>query len=175
MQLFHFSDNPGIEVFVPRPVLVPSARPEGRDWLNGPLVWAIEERHEFLYLFPRDCPRILIWATEGTSAEDRAAWLGDNRAVAFIEQDWLARVEACTIERYALPADGFEDLGDAGMWVSHQPVVPTRRESLSDLPNAFAPRGVELRMVDSLVPLKGLWGTSLHPSGIRLRNAKGWA
>jgi hypothetical protein len=28
--------------------------------------------------------------------------------------------------------------------------------------------------MDNLLPLKGLWNTSLHASGIRLRNAAGW-
>ncbi|MGO7421998.1 DUF6886 family protein, partial [Rhizobium ruizarguesonis] len=44
----------------------------------------------------------------------------------------------------------------------------------SRLDQEFAPRGVELRVVDTLTPLKGLWGTSLHVSGIRLRNAGDW-
>ncbi|HMG50328.1 MAG TPA: hypothetical protein VK597_07005, partial [Inquilinus sp.] len=61
MRLFHFSDDPAIERFEPRPVRVPSARPAGREWLNGPLVWAIDDAHQMLYLFPRDCPRILAW------------------------------------------------------------------------------------------------------------------
>jgi NADPH:quinone reductase-like Zn-dependent oxidoreductase len=43
MRLFHFSDDAGIECFVPRPVAVPSQRAAGMDWLNGPLVWAIDE------------------------------------------------------------------------------------------------------------------------------------
>jgi hypothetical protein len=28
--------------------------------------------------------------------------------------------------------------------------------------------------MDSLAPLRGVWGASLHASGIRLRNAAGW-
>jgi cyclic pyranopterin phosphate synthase len=34
---------------------------------------------------------------------------------------------------------------------------------------------VDLRVVDSLLPLKPLWETTLHTSGIRLRNAREWA
>ena len=66
MRLFHFSEDPSIEEFVPRPVRVPSARPPGQDWLNGPLVWAVSEDRQATYLFPRDCPRILLWPTEHT-------------------------------------------------------------------------------------------------------------
>ena len=42
------------------------------------------------------------------------------------------------------------------------------------LPTALAECDVELRAVDSLVPLRGVWSSSLHASGIRLRNAVGW-
>ncbi|EJJ30524.1 hypothetical protein PMI11_01145 [Rhizobium sp. CF142] len=91
MRLFHFSDDPAIAVFEPRPVRVPSERLAGMEWLNGPLVWAIDDIHDFMYLFPRDCPRILIWATPETLDEDRRL-LGDWRGAAYIERGWLARL-----------------------------------------------------------------------------------
>jgi hypothetical protein len=80
MRLFHFSDDPAITIFEPRPVRVASKRPPGREWLNGPLVWAIDEWHQPMYLFPRDCPRILIWPTERTTAEDRRRYWGAGSA-----------------------------------------------------------------------------------------------
>jgi hypothetical protein len=43
MRLFHFTDDPTIKVFEPRPVQVPVGRPKGFEWLNGALVWAIDE------------------------------------------------------------------------------------------------------------------------------------
>ncbi|MBX4965554.1 hypothetical protein ABID08_000431 [Rhizobium binae] len=174
MRLFHFSDDPDIAVFEPCPVLTPSVRPVGREWLNGPLVWAIDGDHDFMYLFPRDCPRILIWAKPETAETEREHWLGGWRAAAFIERHWLERLEAETIHRYEMRSEGFEDLEDAGMWVSRRRVIPTERIAMSRLDREFAPRGVELRAVDSLPPLKGLWHTSLHVSGIRLRNARDW-
>lgn len=67
MRLFHFSDDAAIGTFTPRSVLVPSQRAPGMEWLNGPLVWAIEEPLDFMYLFPRDCPRILM----GNRANER--------------------------------------------------------------------------------------------------------
>ena len=177
MRLFHFSDDPEIGSFEPRPVLVPAARPAGQEWLNGPLVWAIDEAHEHLYLFPRACPRILIWATPTTSQADRDEWFGDrpHKAIAFVERAWLERLEAALVYRYEMPPTGFLEVGDIGMWVSPQAVQANRVEPLSGLPRELSARNVELRVVDSLVPLKGLWRTSLHASGIRLRNAQGWA
>jgi hypothetical protein len=64
-----------------------------------PLVWAIDEPHEPMYLFPRDCPRILIWPTPDTTARDRAEWFGDTpaRMTAHIEESWLDRLHAGTV------------------------------------------------------------------------------
>lgn len=174
MRLYHFSDNPGICIFMPRPVRVPSTRAEGREWLNGPLVWAMEADRDFLYHFPRDCPRIVIWATERSAAHDRAQWLGQHRAVAYIERQWLQACATAVIYRYRLPPDSFEPLDDAGMWVSRTPVTPLACTTLADLPNSLAARKIDLRVVDSLLPLRQLWATSLHTSGIRLRNAASW-
>jgi len=174
MRLFHFSNDPDIKVFEPRPVRIPSIRPAGREWLNGPLVWAIDDDHDFMYLFPRDCPRILIWATPETPEAERRRWLRDCRAAAYVERRWLERLEGETVHRYELPVADFEDLGDAGMWVARKAVAPLEHVAMSQLDREFAPRGVELRAVDSLRPLKSLWDTGLHVSGIRLRNAGDW-
>ncbi|MGF6226803.1 hypothetical protein QFZ27_000758 [Inquilinus ginsengisoli] len=176
VRLFHFSDDPAIERFEPRPVRVPSDRPAGREWLNGRLVWAIDDAHQMLYLFPRDCPRILAWATPQSSAADRKRWLGpgEPRAVAFIEAAWIDRLRSAMIHRYDLPAATFRSIEDARMWVSEAPVVPFGRVALAGLDGELARRGVDLRIVDSLAPLAALWDSSLHVSGIRLRNSATW-
>jgi hypothetical protein len=176
MRLFHFSGDPGIECFIPRPVAVPSARAPGMDWLNGALVWAIDEEHQPMYLFPRDCPRILLWPTADTTPADRDLWFppGAARMIAHVEQAWMDRLSAGRIHRYELPAEAFESLGDAGMWVSREPVTPLAMRTLTDLPAELAAQGVDLRVMESLLPLKDVWSTSLHASGIRLRNARGW-
>jgi hypothetical protein len=176
MRLFHFSDDPGIARFEPRPVLQPSPRPPGRDWLNGPLVWAIEDRRQAMYLFPRDCPRILLWPTEATTVEDKDRFWqgGDWRTVAYVEQAWLDRIGRATLYRYDLPPETFESLDDAGMWISHAPATPLGMHAIGDLPGALAQEGVDLRPLPSLAPLRDVWSTTLHASGIRLRNASGW-
>jgi hypothetical protein len=146
------------------------------EWLNGPLVWAIAETHEPMYLFPRECPRILLWPTPETTEADYTQWFGENTArfIAYIETAWLDRVRRETMYRYEMPAGQFEDIDDAGMWVSRLDTVPLNVVPLHDLPHELAMRKVELRALDRLTPLKNIWQTTLHASGIRLRNAQDW-
>ena len=175
MHLYHFSEDPTIIVFEPRPVRTPVERRAGQEWLNGPLVWAIDEAHSFLYLFPRECPRILLWPTAATTETDRKRWLDtDARAIAYVEANWLERLSTATIHRYALHSSAFIDIGEIGMWVSRTPEVPHHRDELTDLPHHLIGHNVELRIVDSLLPLRDAWTSTVHASGIRLRNAKGW-
>ena len=175
-RLFHFSEQAGIEHFEPLPVRAPSPRPQGQEWLNGPLVWAIEEDRQPMYLFPRECPRILLWPTPQTTAADLASWWGarDCRMIAHIEWAWLDRLMTGVLWRYEFCVDGFEPLHDAGMWVSRDAQRPVRVDRIGNLPAALREAGVELRVMPSLAPLHGVWASSLHASGIRLRNAVGW-
>ncbi len=176
MRLFHFSDDPNITEFEPRPVRTPVARPGGQAWLNGPLVWAIDAAHGFLYLFPRECPRILVWPTPESSPDDLARWLGPTsaRAVAFIETAWVERLRRAAIFRYELPAASFENLCAIGMWVSRTRVAPAGVHRLTDLHERLEEQEIELRPMETLTPLKGIWDSTLHASGIRLRNVAGW-
>lgn len=176
LRLFHFSDDPRIEIFEPRPPRVPADRAAGREWLIGPLVWAIDEPHSILYLFPRECPRVVIWPTAHTTEADRSKWMGSSsaRAVAYVEAGWLDRIRAGKLYRYEMPSDSFEDTRDAGMWVSRTAVSPVHLEALTELDRHLSADGVELRALDRLVALKPVWDSTLHASGIRLRNAVSW-
>jgi hypothetical protein len=174
MRLFHFSSDPGIEKFVPRRPTIAASRPQGKEWLNNPLVWAIDVEHEFTYLFPRECPRILIWRAPDTIEQDCVELLQGHRAVAFVEMSWLDQIRDCTIYRYEMPADTFESLMDAGMWVSRSPVIPNACSTINNFQAELASRSVKLIFLETLTPLKSLWDTSLHVSGIRLRNALMW-
>jgi hypothetical protein len=73
-----------------------------------------------------------------------------------------------------LPIGSFEDIDDVGMWVSRSAVTPVGMDSLIDLPGEMEAQNIELRSLPRLTPLKGLWQTTLHASGIRTRNAQDW-
>ena len=81
-----------------------------------------------MYLFPRDCPRILYWPLPTTTPEHR-------------EWHWLERMHTTSMIRYHLPPGTFEDLHDAGMWVSCETVRPSLVEPVGDLIEAVCGRG----------------------------------
>lgn len=165
MRLFHFSPQSNIDVVMPQP------DPQG---VAEPLVWAIDDWHQAMYLFPRDCPRVFVWPTEATTPEYLTAYkkMTSCRMVAHIELGWLDRLSQITIYRYELAPDGFESLGNAGMWVSPAPTMPINVERIDNIEKALSDAGVELRVLPSLKSLEPLWETSLHVSGIGLGNAK---
>jgi hypothetical protein len=94
--------------------------------------------------------------------------------IAHIEWTWLDRLATCSLHRYELPEAEFISIHDAGIWVSQAPVAPIKVETLANLLAELRGQGVELRVMESLTPLKELWKTSLHVSGVRLRNAHDW-
>ena len=183
MEVYHYSEEPNIAQFVPRP---PPARVPGLPGSASPVaegrrvVWAIDAWHSPLYYFPRDCPRIMFWPLATTTRADREHWLGASSAerVGAIEWGWLERVRTTRLYRYVLDATAFARLEgpnvSPGTSLSDRPVTPTRVEILDDLLRALREAGVELRLMPTLTALKDVWSSTLHASGVRLRNAAAW-
>ena len=167
--LYHFSEDPSIERFVPRPVTVGPS--------DEALVWAVDGAHCHLYYFPRDCPRVLISKSARTSAEDAESFFGHTTAtvIAAIESNWLDLMRSTTIYRYTLPSVGFELRNEnAGYWVSERECRPMEVEPIRDLMAALVDAGVELRVMPSLVPLRdAVIESSVDFDIIRWRNAIG--
>ena len=134
--LYHFSEDPSITRFVPHVAATSSA--------TEALVWALEPAKSYLYLFPRDCPRVTFFVAEHTSDEDRERFFGhtDATRVVAIESDWLERLRGTTLYRYTLPPDGFELMDDdAGYWVSRRTVEPLGVDPVGDLMAALLDEG----------------------------------
>ncbi|MDX8351234.1 DUF6886 family protein [Cognatiyoonia sp. IB215182] len=161
--LCHFSDRPDIRRFDPRP-----------SRLGRPLVWAIAPDHAFLYLFPRECPRILMWRTKQSRTVDQRIWLQGARQVAFVEKRWMPQITRGRLYQYGFRGTAFRSLDDIGMYVADTPIQPSYMRVINNLPIALSSAGVTLRALPTLAPLKSAWDTSLHVSGIRLRNARDW-
>lgn len=148
--LFHFSEDPSITRFVPH---VPRTNPT-----HPPAVWAIDEEHSPLYWFPRDCPRVTAWPRNATGATAfHQAFDTDARRVHAIESGWLERMSTTTICCYELDAADFTPWNDAsGQWICEHDVEPLSVAPIGDLLALHRDAGIELRVVDSLWPLRDL-------------------
>lgn len=167
--MFHFSERGDIEVFHPR---APLGHPD-----TEPLVFAIDEWHQPLYFFPRDCPRIGVWPVETTSEEDKE-WFsgqGDQRMLLYIDHSWQARHAAGEVWRYEFGPGQFEDCDDHGCWASRSSERPATVTRLTDLPGRIAEAGCRLIVADLSAIAARFWpDTTLHVSMIRMRNLEGW-
>ena len=161
--LFHVSEEPGIARFEPRPSALASE----------PVVWAIDAERLRNYLTPRDCPRVTYYAGPGTATLDVERFLGASTSVVAIESGWLERLRSCRLYVYHLPPDTFQSMDDcAGYWVSTVAVAPTHAEVIDDPLAELVRRGVELRVVPNLWPLRdAVAASTLLFSMIRMRNA----
>lgn len=176
MRLFHFSSEQGIAEFVPRP---PLRHPKAE-----PLVYAIDEEHSPLYLFPRDCPRIGIWALPG-SLPEHEAWLNDRcggaRMLLIIDLGWEARLKSGRLVRYEFtPGPPFEDCHDHGVWASREAVLPVAEEVLMDLLGLAQAAGAKVEVSPCLASFGRavLAGDvpcgSLHVSMVRMSSLPAW-
>lgn len=165
--LFHFSENPTIDVFRPR-------QAKGRE-LEPPCVWAIDAEHAPLYWFPREGPRVTFWAGEHTTPEDleRFLSLGNAARVHVTENAWLARMRSVNLYVYSFAPEPFELHPEpGGFYVARSEVVPVRCDPVGGLLARHADAGIELRFTPSLWPLqRAVAGSSLAYSMVRLRNA----
>ena len=164
--LHHFSEDPTIRRFVPH---VPASNPT-----QAPAVWAIDTAHAPLYWFPRDCPRVTVWPrdeSERPAFEERFGTTAPRLHA--VEAAWLERMRTVDLYRYDLPATTFLRWEEAsGQWISRVEVVPSTVEPVGDLLALHEQAGIELRVVESLWPLRELavsdeWDFSI----VRMRNA----
>lgn len=165
MRLFHFSEEPGIARFTPRP----------SSYLTHHAVWAIEERMAWAYLTPRDCPRIYYYGTPESSQADLDTFLcgqRGGRALA-IEAAWSERCWSTALTRYEFALERFvlRD-ANAGYYISEHEELPIGRETIASPLIALLAEGVELRILPELWELReAIYRSSLGWGFIRMRNA----
>jgi len=167
--LFHFSEDPTIDLFRPH-VAVTASEIE-------PLVWALDQAHAPSYWFPRDCPRACCWAGETTTITESSAALlelGKTRRLHAIEDAWLQRVRMCRLFVYEFDSAHFEPKNsDAGYWVARCDVVPLTVSPVGDLLARHEAAGIEFRVVRNLWPvIDAIAASGLEFSILRKANAQ---
>jgi hypothetical protein len=160
--LWHYSEDPAIERFLPH---VPATNPD-----QPPMVWAIDDEHAPLLWFPRDCPRITFWTVDG-SAADRLGPTTASRVHA-MEARWVERMRACRLFVYRFAVDGFAPWPDAdGYWVANVERSALDVAPVGDLFERHRERGIELRVLDDLRPLRdAVIASGYRFSMTRMRN-----
>ena len=89
-----------------------------------------------------------------------------------LESSWLARLRACRLYAYRLPAATFTRHEVGGYWISRAPVEALERVVCGDLLAAHADAGIELRIAPSIWPFwRRVTESTLAFSGSRLGNA----
>lgn len=170
MKLYHVSEEPGIEVFEPRP------SPQTFNKITGDVVFAVADEMLHNYLLPRDCPRVCYYAKTDSSQKDINKYIGntDKKFIINVEERWLERINKTKLYLYEMPAENFELLDKgAGYYVSNESIRPVKIIITNNLPGELMKRNAELRFYPEIKNLAAeVVNSSLQFSIIRLRNAK---
>lgn len=164
--LYHYSEDGSITRFAPH---VPPTNPS-----HPPAVWAMDAEHSPLYWFPRDCPRISVWAT--TAAQRRVLserFRTEADRICAAENRWIDGIRRGRLYRYTFDGAQFAPWADAeGQYISGQVVHPQSVEQLDDLLGLHAAAEVELRFTPRLGPLMDeMLASGLPFSFVRIRDA----
>jgi hypothetical protein len=146
--LLHFSEDPSISRFEPH---VPRTNPAA-----AAAVWAVDPAHAPLYWFPRDCPRVAVWANNAEQQErlGRRFATGASRVQA-APLAWLDAIGGCRLYEYQFEPTPFAPWADAeGQWVALSRVISASVEPVGDLLDRHVAAGVEVRLVADLAPLR---------------------
>lgn len=165
--VYHYSEEGGISRFAPH---VPQTNPS-----HPPAVWAMDADHSPLYWFPRDCPRISVWANTPEQQQTlRATFNTDARRICAAESHWLDGVQKTRVYRYEFDGTEFEPWPDAeGQYISANTVRPLSIEPLDDLLALHAAANVELRFTPRLgVLVDRMLASGLPFSFVRIRDAR---
>jgi hypothetical protein len=174
--LFHYSEQSDLKVLHPRSPL--------RHPNSELLVYAIDEWHSPLYLFPRECPRIGWWPIATTTEKDRQSLVNESTQSMkiAIDRSWMHRWLSGTIYEYTFDAIGFENTGDHGVHVNQRATQVRLARRIDDLRSESIRRHAKVEIVESLVRWSTQFydfdnqrfTTTLHVSMIRMSNLDGW-
>lgn len=165
--VYHFSEDGTIRRFAPH---VPPTNPS-----HPPAVWAIGGEHAPLYWFPRDCPRVSVWANT-TQDQDvlLKSFACEAHRLLATETAWLERMRSTRLYRYTFDAADFQPWEDAeGQFISDHVVAPVEVEPIADVFSLYADADIELRFTPRLGALTdAMLASGLPFSFVRLRNAQ---
>jgi len=162
MKLYHFSDEDDIAIFRPRVK-------ENRKNMP-PVVWAIDEEHQFTFFFPRNCPRIVYTKHEHISEADYIRFFGTTDAdiVITVETNWYRSIMVTTLYRYELPRDSFTMFDPtAGYYISYEVVKPIHMTRINNALERLMDMKIDVRFTPNLNTSRDeLLKSTIHDFGI---------
>lgn len=169
MRLFHVSEDPHIQVFIPR-------RPTRQDLdQTVGLVWAIDENRLPNFLMPRNCPRVTYHVGAQTTPLDRHRFFSSSSMThaIIVENTWFPIIKNTTLYLYEFDVSDFVVQDEvAGYYVSQTTQYPKGIITVPDLFSELINRNVEIRIIDNLWDVADAVKTStLNWSLCRMKNA----
>lgn len=165
--VYHYSEDGSIRRFTPH---VPPSNPS-----HPPAVWALDEAHAPLYWFPRNCPRISVWAYDDDQRR-RLSEIFHTEAsrICAAETSWIEPMRRARVYEYQFDGGLFAPWADAdGQYISGEVVEPMHVEAHDDLLGLHAAHDVELRFTPRLGTLMDAMLASRLPfSFVRIRDAR---
>ena len=142
--LFHYSEDPGVERFEPH---VPRTNPD-----VAPAVWAIDEARAPLYWFPRNCPRVTVWANDvGQRLRLQRMFRTESSRVHAAPISWSDQIAGCRLYEYRFDGSDFDPWPEAeGQWIARRTVIPLDVVPVDDLVLRQRDAKVDLRLVPDL-------------------------
>ncbi len=165
--LFHFSEDGTISRFAPH---VPQTNPS-----HPPAVWAMDAEHAPLFWFPRDCPRISVWANDDRQRSVlRDTFNTEADRICACESHWLDGIRRARLYRYTFSGAQFAPWAVAeGQYVSSEVVYSQAVDVLDDLLGLHAAAEVEVRFTPRLGTLMDrMLASGLPFSFVRIRDAR---
>jgi hypothetical protein len=164
--VFHYSEDGSIKRFTPH---IPPSNPS-----HPPAVWALDAFHAPLYWFPRNCPRVSVWAYDREQRERLSAlFQTEATRVCAVETGWLDEIRSARVYEYRFDASRFAPWAEAdGQYVSGDVVYPDDVVVIDDLLARHAAAEVELRFTPRLGHLMdAMLASGLPFSFVRIRDA----
>ena len=165
--VYHYSEDGSIRRFTPH---VPPSNPS-----HPPAVWALDEEHSPLYWFPRNCPRISVWAYDADQ-QRRLSEIFETEAsrICAAETAWIDTIRRTRVYEYHFDGELFAPWAEAdGQYISGEVVEPAHVEAHDDLLALHADHDVELRFTPRLGTLMDAMLASRLPfSFVRIRDAR---
>ncbi len=142
-KLYHISETENIQTFIPRQ--------SKKQWNYEKYVWAISDDKLHNYLLPRACPRICLEAKDVAILEKwiPSISIQDKKAIIIVHQDWVERIQNCTLFRYEFEDSNFKSIDAiAGYWVSETTETPIHTVKINDCITVLEQLNIELITVN---------------------------